>query len=157
MRRSRVLLADDHVATAQLWRELIEPEFQVVGIVDDGAALVDASERLQPDAIVTDITMPGMSGIAAAEIILRRSPAARIVFATVHADEVMLRKCLGVGGFGYVLKVRVGEDLAPAIRAALRGELLISPFPAWREADTEGVDDRNPAARRGHQDADTRR
>jgi DNA-binding NarL/FixJ family response regulator len=158
MRRIRVLLADDHAATAQLWRELIEPEFQVVGMVDGGAALVDASERLQPDAIVTDVTMPGMSGIAAAEIILRRSPTARIVFATVHADEAMLRKCLAVGGFGYVLKVRVGEDLAPAIRAALRGELLISPFPAWRERAIEGSDDVDPAARSSHQqDAETRR
>jgi DNA-binding NarL/FixJ family response regulator len=141
MRRSRVLLADDHAATMQLWRELIEPEFQVVGMVDGGAALVDASDRLQPDAIVTDIAMPGMSGIAAAEIILRRSPSTRIVFATVHADGAMLRKCLAVGGFGYVLKVRVGEDLAPAIRAALRGELLISPFPSWREGAAEGADD----------------
>ena len=149
MRRSRVLLADDHGATMQLWRELIEPEFQVVGMVDGGAALVDASDRLQPDAIVTDIAMPGMSGIAAAEIILRRSPSARIVFATVHADEAMLRKCLAVGGFGYVLKVRVGEDLAAAIRAALRGELLISPFPAWREGGAEGAGDVDPAARAG--------
>ena len=149
MKRTRVLLADDHVATTQLWRELIEPEFQVVGMVDGGAALVDACERLQPDAIVTDVTMPGMSGIAAAEIILRRSPAARIVFATVHADEAMLRKCLAVGGFGYVLKVRVGEDLVPAIRAALRGELLISPFPGWREGAIEGSDDGDPAARSG--------
>ena len=145
-----MLLADDHVATTQLWRELIEPEFQVVGMVEGGAALVDASERLQPDAIVTDVTMPGMSGVAAAEIILRRSPSARIVFATVHADEAMLRKCLAVGGFGYVLKVRVGDDLAPATRAALRGELLISPFPAWRQGAIDGTDDVDPAARAGH-------
>ena len=149
MKRTRVLLADDHPATTQLWRELIEPEFQVVGMVDGGAALVDACDRLQPDAIVTDVTMPGMSGIAAAETILRRSPAARIVFATVHADEAMLRKCLAVGGFGYVLKVRVGEDLAPALRAALRGELLISPFPGWREGAIEGSDDGDPETRSG--------
>jgi DNA-binding NarL/FixJ family response regulator len=152
MRSSRVLLADDHAATTQLWRELIEPEFHVVGMVDGGAALVDASERLQPDAIVTDVTMPGMSGIAAAEIILRRSPTARIVFATVHADEAMLRKCLAVGGFGYVLKLRVGEDLAPAIRAALRGELLISPFPAWRGGAIEGTGDVDPTTGSGHQE-----
>jgi len=153
MRRSRVLLADDHIATTQLWRELIEPEFQVVGMVDGGASLVDANERLHPDAIVTAVTMPGLSGIAAAEIILRRNSAARIVFATVHADEAMLRKCLAVGGFGYVLKVRMGEDLAPAIRAALRGELLISPFPAWREGALEGTGDAHSAtSSRQHQE-----
>ena len=131
MRRSRVVLADDHAATAQLWREVIEPEFEVVAIVDGGSALVDTCERLQPDVIVSDIAMPDMGGIAAAEIILRRNPAARIVFVTVHADRALLRKSLAIGAFGYVLKVRVGEDLLPAIRAALRGDRLVSPFPPW--------------------------
>src|SRR4051812_41184405 len=129
MSRCRVLIADDHAATTQRWRELIEPEFEVVASVDGGGALVDASERLQPDVIVSDIVMPGINGIAAAEMILRRNPAARIVFVTVHADRSMLRKSLAVGAFGYVLKARAGEDLVAAIRAALRGELLISPFP----------------------------
>jgi DNA-binding NarL/FixJ family response regulator len=95
---------------------------------------VDAAERLAPDVIVSDIAMPGMSGIAAAGTILRRHPAARIVFATVHADRTMLRSSLAAGVFGYVLKVRAGDDLVPAIRAALRGELHISPFPCVDEA-----------------------
>jgi DNA-binding NarL/FixJ family response regulator len=129
MSRKRVLLADDHAATMQLWRTLLEPEFEVVGTVADGEALVDAAERLAPDVIVTDVVMPGMSGIVAAREILRRRPAARIVFATVHADRTMMRSGLAAGAFGYVLKVRAGDDLIPAIRAALRGELHISPFP----------------------------
>jgi DNA-binding NarL/FixJ family response regulator len=130
MSRTRVLLGDDHAATMQCWRALLEPEFEIVGEVTDGRALVDAAEQLAPDVIVTDIVMPALSGIAAAEQILRRHPAARIVFATVHADHTMLRACLAAGAFGYVLKVRVGEDLVRAIDAALRGELLISPFPS---------------------------
>ncbi len=129
MSRRRVLLADDHAQTAELWRALLEPEFEVVGIVSDGHALLDAAARLTPDVIVTDVMMPGLSGIAATELILRRHPAARVVLATVHADRTMLRRGLAAGAFGYVLKVRVGEDLVPAIWAALRGELLISPFP----------------------------
>jgi DNA-binding NarL/FixJ family response regulator len=129
MSRRRVLLADDHAPTTALWRALLEPEFEVVGSVCDGYALLDAAERLAPDVIVTDVVMPGLSGIAATEIILRRHPAACVVFATVHADRTMLRRGLAAGAFGYVLKVRVGEDLVPAIWAALRGELLISPFP----------------------------
>jgi DNA-binding NarL/FixJ family response regulator len=132
--RTRVLLADDHAATRQLWRGLLEPEFEVVGTVADGKALVDAVERLDPDVIVTDIVMPGMSGIVAAGTILQRHPAARIVFATIHADRTMLRSTLAAGAFGYVLKVRAGDDLVPAIRAALRGELHISPFPCLNEA-----------------------
>ena len=133
MSRRRVLLADDHAATTQLWRTLLEPEFEVVGTVSDGKALVDAAERLAPDVIVTDIVMPGMNGIVAAGAILQRHPAARIVFATVHADHRMLRSGIAAGAFGYVLKVRAADDLLPAIRAALRGELLISPFPPFDE------------------------
>jgi DNA-binding NarL/FixJ family response regulator len=133
MTRQRVLLADDHAATLQRWRALLEPEFDVVATVGDGQALVEATERLTPDVIVTDIVMPGMTGIVAAETILRRHPAARIVFATVHADHAMLRRSLAAGAFGYVLKVRAGDDLVPAIRAALRGELHISPFPPLNE------------------------
>lgn len=129
MTRRRVLLADDHAQTMQLWRTLLEPEFDVVGTVNDGESLVHAAERLAPDVIVSDIAMPGMSGIAAAGAILRRQPAARIIFATVHADSALLRSSLAAGAYAYVLKVRAADDLVPAVRAALRGELLISPFP----------------------------
>jgi DNA-binding NarL/FixJ family response regulator len=128
------LLAEDHAPTLRLWRTLIEPEFEVVGTVSDGQSLVDAVERLSPDVIVSDVAMPGMNGIAAAETILRRHPGSRVVFATVHADHTMLRSALAVGAFGYVLKVRAGDDLVPAIKAALRGELHISTFPRMDEA-----------------------
>jgi DNA-binding NarL/FixJ family response regulator len=130
MSRARVLLADDHAATLLRWRGLLEPEFEIVGTVGDGESLVSEAERLSPDVIVTDIIMPGMSGIAAAGAILRRHPAARIVFATVHADSTMLRRGLAAGALGYVLKVSAGDEMVPAIRAALRGELHISPFPS---------------------------
>ena len=138
--RTRVLLADDQAATLQRWRELLEPEFDVVGSVADGDALVDAAERLSPDVIVTDISMGGTSGIVAADTILKRHPAARIVFATVDADLGLLRKGLAVGAFGYVLKIRAGEELALAIRSALRNELHISRFAPTEpsEKDFEG-------------------
>ena len=129
MTRIRVLLADDHAETLRSWRALLEPEFEVTGAVSEGRALVDADDRLEPDVIVADIVMPDMHGIAAAEMILRRHMGARIVFATVLADRTMLRKALSAGAYGYVLKVRAGEDLVPAVRAAARGDLFISPFP----------------------------
>ena len=128
--RTRVLLADDHAATLQRWRDLLEPEFDIVGAVCSGEALVDEAERLAPDVIVTDVSMSGMSGLAAADVILRRHPAARIVFATVHADRMLLRHGLAVGAFGYVLKVRAGDELAAAIRSALREEMYIGLFPS---------------------------
>jgi two-component system response regulator DesR len=134
MDRKRVLLADDHAATLLSWRALLEPEFEVVESVRDGEALVAAYERLRPDAIVTDIGMPRLNGIFAAERILRQQPDARVVFATVHADVAMLQRALAIGALGYVLKVRVGEDLLPAIRAALQGKKYISPFPTGASA-----------------------
>jgi DNA-binding NarL/FixJ family response regulator len=137
MSRRRVLLADDHAATMRLWRALLEPEFEVIGTVSDGESLVEAADELDPDVIVTDIAMPRMSGIVAAEVILRRHPAARIVFATVHADRTMLRTGLAVGALGYVLKVRANDDLVAAIRAALKGDLHISPFPQLDPVDQE--------------------
>jgi DNA-binding NarL/FixJ family response regulator len=124
-----VLLADDHPATLLAWRALLEPEFDVIGSVGNGRALVEAHDRLVPDVVVTDIGMPDINGIAAAEMILRRHPAARIVFVTVYAERAMLRRGLAVGAVGYVLKIKAGDDLAPAIRAALRGDLYISSFP----------------------------
>ena len=133
MNRPRVLLADDHPAVIQAWRALLEPEFEIVAAVHDGDALVAAAERLAPDVIVTDIGMPGMSGIAAADAILHRHPAARIVFATVHADRALLRRVLALGAFGYVLKVKAAEEIVPAVHAALHGDLHISRFPPLEE------------------------
>jgi DNA-binding NarL/FixJ family response regulator len=128
-----VLLADDHPATLQSWRSLCEAEFDVIGSVGTGRALVEAQHRLAPDVVVTDIGMPDISGIAAAEMILRRHPAARIVFVTVCAERAMLRRGLAVGAVGYVLKIKAGDDLTPAIRAALRGDVYISSFPPLDE------------------------
>jgi DNA-binding NarL/FixJ family response regulator len=124
--RPRLLLADDHLATAELLRTLLQPEFDVVGYVEDGGSLVSAAERLVPDVIVSDISMPGLDGIAAATAILRRNPAIRIIFVTVHADLRVVERGLAAGAMGYVLKVLAGDDLLPAIRAALRGERHVS-------------------------------
>lgn len=125
--RVRILLADDHAEIVEELRALVEPEFEVVATVGDGNALVAAAETLAPDVIVTDIAMPGLNGIAAATQILRRNPAARIVFVTVHNDPEMVRKGLATGALGYVLKLTAGDDLVPAIHAVLQGEHHLSP------------------------------
>ena len=126
MTRPRILLADDHVANAELICSLLQPEFEVVAQVHDGNALVLAAEALSPDVIVSDVSMPDLDGIAAAAIILRRNPAARIVFVTVHGDPLVVRRGLATGALGYVLKLSAGEDLVAAVRAALRGERHVS-------------------------------
>jgi DNA-binding NarL/FixJ family response regulator len=127
MTRARVLVADDHAGNTELLCQLLQPEFDVVASVKDGHALVDAAEALAPDVIVTDISMPGLDGMTAAVVILRRNPAARIVFVTVHGDRILMERGLAAGAMGYVLKISAGDDLVPAVRAALRGDRHFTP------------------------------
>ena len=125
--RARVILADDHPAILKDLQTLLKQEFEVVATVGDGNALIAAAETLAPDVIVTDIAMPGLNGIAAAADILRSNSDARIVFVSAYNDPVLVKKGLATGAFAYVSKLRAGEDLVPAIHAALRGEHHLSP------------------------------
>jgi DNA-binding NarL/FixJ family response regulator len=127
--RARLLLADDHLETAELLRDLLQPEFDVIGHVPDGLSLVRDAERLSPDVIVSDISMPFMDGITAAEAILQQNPAARIVFVSVYADSHTVSRALATGAMGFVMKLTAGDDLVPAIHAALRGECHINGAP----------------------------
>jgi DNA-binding NarL/FixJ family response regulator len=126
MPQPRLLLADDHAETAELLRGLLQAEFDVIAQVEDGLALVAAAEGLSPDVIVSDISMPGLDGIAAATLILQRNPDARIVFVTVHCDRFLVDRGFAAGALGYVLKREAGDDLSPAVRAALCGERHVS-------------------------------
>ena len=126
MYRPRVLLAEDHAATAERLRKLLRVDFDVIASVEDGRALVDATERLMPDVIVADIAMPGVDGIAAAILIRRHDPNARIVLVTVHAESMLVEAGLAAGALGYVLKDTAGDDLVPAVHAALGGRQYLS-------------------------------
>ena len=126
MRRPRVLLADDHAETARQLRELLESQFDVVALVGDGRALVSSAARLSPDAIVADISMPGLDGIEASVLIRRSDPDARIVLVTVHSEPALVARGEAAGALGYVLKDAAGDELVPAVRAALDGERFVS-------------------------------
>ena len=130
MKRMRVLLADDHPGNMALLCSLLQPEFDVVAQVQDGHALVSAAEALSPDVIVSDISMPGLDGVTAAAAILRKNPAARIVFVTIHGDPIVRERALATGALGYVQKLVAGDELLPAVRAALRGERHLNPGPS---------------------------
>ena len=124
--RIRLLLADDHLETAEQLRQLLQPEFEVIAHVTDGRTLVKYAQRLSPDVIVSDISMPDVDGITATAAILRHNPGARIVLVTVHGDASLVMRGLETGALGYVLKCSAGDDLVPAIHAALRGERHVS-------------------------------
>jgi DNA-binding NarL/FixJ family response regulator len=126
MYRPRVLLAEDHAETAARLRKLLGVDFEVVASVEDGRALVDATERLSPDAIVADIDMPGVDGIEATTLIRHRDPDARIVLVTVHGESMLVEAGLAAGALGYVLKDTAGDELVAAVHAALGGRQYVS-------------------------------
>jgi DNA-binding NarL/FixJ family response regulator len=135
--RIRLLLADDHLETAEQLRQLLQPEFDVIAHVTDGRTLVDYAELLSPDVIVSDISMPEVDGITATAAILRRNPDARIVLVTVHGDLCLVARGLETGALGYVLKLSAGDDLVPAIHAALRGERHVSHALHFEDEKTQ--------------------
>jgi DNA-binding NarL/FixJ family response regulator len=108
-------------------RDLLQPEFVVVAAVGDGPSLLLAAEKLKPDVIVTDISMPQMDGIAAAKIILQKDPTSRVILLTVHNDLALVNQGFAAGVRGYVLKLKASQELAQAIRRVLQGERYLSP------------------------------
>jgi DNA-binding NarL/FixJ family response regulator len=133
MMRPRVLLAEDFEAVAEQLRWLLEAEFDVVATVEDGYALIGAAKTLRPDVIVADIAMPRLDGISAAAVILRDAPTNRIVLVTMFPDRELVDRAMEIGAMGYVLKLSAGEELVPAVHAAIRGERHLSPLLARQE------------------------
>ena len=146
MYRPRVLLAEDHADTAARLRKLLGLDFDVVASVGDGRALVDASERLSPDAIVADVDMPRVDGIAATVLIRRRDPDARIVLVTMHGESTLMEAGLAAGALGYVLKDTAGDELVTAIHAALSGHPYVSHELGGRKAQDWESDTRKKGA-----------
>jgi DNA-binding NarL/FixJ family response regulator len=124
--KPKVFLADDHFLIMETLSVLLTPEFDVVGWATNSETLVDEVVRLQPDIVVLDITMPGLSGLDAARGILDRLPSAKIVFLTMHKSRVLLREAFRAGASAYVVKDCGSGDLVAALRAALAGERYVS-------------------------------
>lgn len=123
----RVLLADDNPSMLQAARRILEPDFQVVGTVHDGEALLEAADALRPDVLILDISMGMLNGLEAARLLTRTGSKAKIIFLTVHPDQEFVEEAFSVGALGYVVKPRLGTDLLLAVREALMGRAFVSP------------------------------
>jgi DNA-binding NarL/FixJ family response regulator len=128
VRKMRIFLADDHRYVLELIRGLLEPTFEVVGAVEDGEALVEAAVNLQPDVIITDISMPKLNGIEAADRLRKSGSSSKIVFLTVHTNPDFVQAALKTGALAYVSKSRITTDLLIAVEEALNGCIFVSPM-----------------------------
>ena len=123
-------MADDHRMVAEGLKRLLDPEFELVGVVEDGLALIEAAKKLHPDIIIADITMPGLNGLEALVQIKKECPRIKLVTLTMHREVAYARRALDAGASAFVLKHSAPEELLTAIRAALAGKTYISPAVA---------------------------
>jgi DNA-binding NarL/FixJ family response regulator len=117
--RPRVLLADDHRMVAEGLQSLLSADFELLGVVEDGRALLEAAKKLWPDVIVADISMPHLNGLDALGLLHKDNPNVKVVFLTMHQDATYARRALETGASGYVLKHSAPAELVTSIRAAL--------------------------------------
>ena len=127
MRRPTVLIADDHQMVRQGLASLLADEFDVVGTVGDAAHLVEEAVRLRPDVIVTDVSMPGSSGLDALRKLKAQRPDVKVVLLTMHVSGELAAEALRAGAAGFVVKQSAGEELVTAIREALQGNVYLTP------------------------------
>jgi DNA-binding NarL/FixJ family response regulator len=124
--KTRIMLADDHPDVLRQITALLSPEFDIVGVVANGAALVAEGCRLKPDVVITDLMMPGLNGIEAGRNLLKNSACKAVVVLSMHDDPGLAKAAFEAGIQGYVLKLAAGDDLIPAIRQIIAGGTFVS-------------------------------
>ena len=117
MTRPRILMADDHSLVLAGLRKLVEGEGDVVGTVEDGRALVEAAQKLSPDIILLDISMPLLNGLDAARQLTKLVPEAKLIFLTMHATPTYATEAFKAGASGYLIKRSAASELKQAIQA----------------------------------------
>ena len=153
MPRPTILLADDHAIVVEGLASLLRREFSLVGTVADGARLVEAARQLRPDVIVTDVAMPGMSGLEALRRLQAAAIAAKVIFLTMHADPHLAAEALRAGASGFVVKHAAGKELIAAIHVVLQGGRYLPPqlasdvLTALAGRDTSGATPLTPRQR----------
>ena len=127
MKKIRILLADDHVLVADALKSLLEPAYDVVGIVGDGRALLEVAERLKPDLILVDVGMPQLNGLDATRQIKRLQPSVKVMVVTMNEDSTLVAEAFRAGASGYLLKHSASQELLQAIQEVVKGASYLSP------------------------------
>ena len=128
MKRTRILLADDHGMLLDALVNLLGKDFEIAGAVRDGGAMLEMAANLHPDIVVADISMPQMNGIDAARILRKEANAAKILFLSMYADLPLVEEAFRTGASGYVLKTGSTEELVKAIQCVSRGGTYVTPL-----------------------------
>ena len=128
MKRARIILADDHRLLLDTIRNLLEPEFDVVGTFSDGRTLVEGAPKLDPDLIVLDIGMPLLNGLCAGQELKQQLPRVKLFYLTMNLDADMAAEAFRLGASGYGVKNSAATELVDAIRLVLRGGLYVTPL-----------------------------
>ena len=125
--KPRILLADDHTLVAEAFKRLLEPEFDVVGTVADGRALLRAAPELKPDVVLVDLNMPLLNGLDASEQLKQTAPQIKIIVLTMNEDPDIAAETMEKWASGYLLKKSAGSELLKAVRDVLRGGRYVTP------------------------------
>ena len=128
MKRTRIIVADDHTLLVDMIKRLLEPEFEVVGTFADGQSLVEQGPGLMPDVIVLDIGMPVMNGLSAGQRLKQVLPKVKLVYLTMNQDPDLAAEAIRLGASGYLLKYSAASELVFAIREALSGMHYVTPL-----------------------------
>ena len=128
MKKPRVLMADDHSMILAGLRKLVEGECEVVGTVEDGRALVEAAQKLRPDLILLDISMPLLNGLEATRQLTKLVPESKLIILTMHASPTYATEAFQAGASGYLLKRSAASELNQAIQSVLQGRQYLTPL-----------------------------
>ena len=128
MTRPRILMADDHLMLLEAFKALLQPDFDVVGTVTDGRALLEEFTRLNPDVVLLDVAMPLLNGLDAGRQLKAQRRSVKLIYLTMNPDPDLAGEALRLGASGYVLKSSAAQELKQAIQEALRGRSYITPL-----------------------------
>ena len=128
MKKPRVLMADDHSLILAGLRKLVEVECDVVGTAEDGRMLVEAAQKLRPDLILLDISMPLLNGLEAARQLAKLVPESKLIFLTMHASPTYATEAFQAGASGYLLKRSAASELSQAVKSVLQGQQYLTPL-----------------------------